>query len=185
MPGGLLRTLPLVPIVGFVGFAFVLVFAYRTDAIWAPSCFSVVMGVECPSMRMLWLSLAVAWTTSALVLAVFMVLKLRRSPERRGVRTSGLTLLISGLAVTILGGIQFWVATNSGFGRLPASLGTDLLFAYITSSLFLFGVAFLDYEPRRGPIRAWATVLALVNGLCGLALGSVAVLGILNPPVFA
>ena len=181
----MLRAPPLLSILGYVGFALGMVRAYGEDAIFAPTCYYIPFGVECPPARTLWLFLAALWTTAAVVLAALMELGFMRSRDGRGTGIPGPALLAFGLVVTALGVFWAWSFNEGGYGRVSQGVESALFFTYVTCALFLFGIVFLNGTPRRRPGRGWTIGLAAANELVSLVLGYMMVDAILNPPAFA
>lgn len=183
--GGLLRTLPLVPIAAFASLSIVMLWAYDTDATWPANCYAVPYGVRCDPAGDLYLALAGAWIACAGALALLMALEVRRVRRGRSLSLPGLGILGLVVAVMAVGVAWLWAADAASHYRLPHSVEAVLLLTYVTGSLLAFGIAFVDYAPRQGPVRQWATVLAIVNGGLGLMLGVLVVESLLYPPIFA
>ncbi len=183
IPGSALRLLPILSVLAFVVLVLAVTSAYEREAENLINCEHIWTSAACAARMNLFAALAGIWTIAAASVTTLMAAEIWLVRRSLRLEIPPRSILASGLFLMAFGILGFFVNEEAGFGRLPHAAGDAFFYAYLTASVVLFALAFVDYRPRPTGIDASAMALASVHGMIGLALAVLYACAVVNPPV--
>lgn len=181
-PGGALRLLPILSALAFALLALAAGSAYEREAGLLAYCNHLGIGAACLSRVKLLQILVLVWLTAAAAVCTLMAMETLLIRRSRGLEVPPIALLVYGVFLIAFGIAGFFAGQVAGYGGLPHATADSFLYVYLTGSLFLFALAFLDYRPREDAVSRSAVVVATGHGLIGMILAVVYAYVVLYPP---
>ncbi len=145
-------------------------------------CNNLGIGAACLARVQLLQTLVAVWLTAAVAVCAMMAIQILLLRRSRSLAAPPVALLAYGAFLIAFGITGFFAAQEAGYGRVPHATAESFLYVYLTGSLFLFALAFLDSRPAGDAVSRSAVVLATAHGVIGMILAVAYAYVVLSPP---